>query len=154
MTFYKSLIIIFSTLLISCSKSDELILNAYECEKKEFFLNQEDYLNCSESCKKITLEDENSKNSKVTFGITVDKEGNKVLHRIYKNKEIMQSEVFGNCKIFDKKNWDCSSKESFMNTRTENNIKMNNGIFINHSERRYHTQKSTEVLVNYALCGK
>ena len=69
MTFYKSLIIIFTALLISCSKSDELILNAYECEKKEFSLLQEDYLNCSGSCKQITLEDKDnkiSKNSKIS----------------------------------------------------------------------------------------
>ena len=153
----RFILLSFSLLLISCSKSDELILNAYECEKKEFFELREDYLNCSGSCKKITWDDEDDKklrNTKFSYGLTTNKDSNSVLYKIYKNKDIVHSEVFENCKIFDKKNWDCSSKESFMNTRTENNIKMNNGILINHSERRYHSSKSTEVQINYALCGK
>ena len=157
MTFLKFCLTIFAILLASCSKSDELLLTAYQCERKEFLFIKEELLNCSGSCKKIIIDEEDDKNKKfstVTFGFTVDKEGSKVLQKIYKNKEIVESVVFDNCKIFDKKNWDCSSKESFMNTRTEKNIKMNNGVFIDHSERLYHYPKSSEIRVNHALCGK
>ena len=96
----------------------------------------------------------NSKNIKLTFGITVDKEGGKVLQKVYRNKEIVQSEIFENCKIFDNKNWDCSSKKSFMNTSNNKTVKMNNGIFIDHWEKVYFYPKSTKEEVVYALCGK
>ena len=154
----KFILLVFIPLsILGCSKNGETLLNAYECDKKSFSLLNEDYLNCSGSCKKITWEDEedkSSKNIKLTIGITVDKEGSKVLHKIYKNKEIVQSEIFENCKIFDNKNWDCSSKESFMNTRNDKTLKMNNGIFINHWEKVYFYPKSIKEEVFYALCGK
>ncbi len=143
--------------VIGCSKNDEIMLAAYECEKKGFLSSNLDLLNCSGNCKKIALEDEDDKklrDTKFTFGLTANKESSKVLYRIYKNKEVILSEVFENCKIFDIRNWDCSSEEKFMNTRTINNVKMNNGIFVNHQERRYFQSKSMEQDINYAFCGK
>lgn len=140
-----------------CSKSDELFLTAYECEKKEFSLLSEDYLNCSGSCKKITWEDEDDKklrDTKFSYGLTTNRDSKSVLYKIYKNKEIVHSEVFENCKIFDKKNWDCSTEKDIASiTLEEKNIKMNNGIFINHSQwKNYSSMRDVQVF--YAYCGK
>ena len=149
----------FFTIILSvggCSKSDELMLTAYECERKEFSMLSEDYLNCSGSCKKITWEDEDDKklrDTKFLYGFTTNKDSNSVLYKIYKNNDIVHSEVFENCKIFDKKNWDCSSKKKIADINSEENIKMNNGIFIKHSQwKNYSTNRVANVF--YAICGK
>ena len=151
----KLLLLVFITLLsIGCTRNDEILLNVYGCEEKNISKDGLDLLNCTDRCKRYTFDEENTKLA--FFGFTVDKEGSKVLHRTYVNKELGESTVYENCKIFDNKNWDCSSEEKSQGLYTINTIKMNKGIFINQQTIRYFIAKSMTIKekVNFSVCGK
>jgi len=151
----KLLITAFITLLsIGCTRNDEILLNVYECKEKNIPNVSLDLLNCTDTCKRFTFDVENTQFA--FFGFTVDKDGSKVLHRTYVNKELGESTVYENCKIFDNKNWDCSSEKKSLGVDTINIIKMNKGIFMNLQTSKYFIAKSMLIKeeVNVSVCGK
>ncbi|MCF8194593.1 MAG: hypothetical protein K9J38_01210 [Polynucleobacter sp.] len=89
-------------------------ISLYTCPKNQ-------YVKCND-CKKNGM--------KIDF--LLNKNDKTIMARVYFEGN-SQSVIYENCKIFDEKNWDCSTKNSFegkfaINTQ-ESIYKMTNGVF-------------------------
>jgi hypothetical protein len=89
-------------------------LSVYEC-KSEY-----EATSCSSKCKK---------DAELKLEFLVDKKNSRVMTKWYMDKKISNSGVSENCKIFNDKNWDCTSEHTFGNRSDTYINKMNNGIF-------------------------
>jgi hypothetical protein len=111
---YKTLSLKFTSILLlifllSCSKQSKL----YSCST---FRDAE---TCSINCTY----------TKSTIEFEVNKEKNMILYKIYNDGNFSGSGVKENCKIFDGKNWDCSSSTFLSNYSNEMMDRMTNGIY-------------------------
>ena len=57
-----------------------------------------------------------------------------ILYKIFTDGNFSGSGINENCKIFDEKNWDCSSSIILSNYRDEMMNRMTNGIYSNASK--------------------
>ncbi len=136
--------LIFSFLLLNSFSSYanffEKKLYVYECPKNL-------YSTCNDGCKKSDLQ--------VSF--LINKKDNTVMIKSY-YKGSTNSSVYENCKIFNDKNWDCSSTLEFVSDdrRVISNYirKMNDGIFLNISYTDIFLSKSKKTEVDISSCAK
>jgi len=135
--------LIFTFLLLNSFSSYanffEKKLYIYECPKNK-------YATCNDGCKKSDLQ--------VSF--LLNKKENTVLLKSY-FKGNTNSTIFDNCKIFNDKNWDCSSKNEFF-SKDRNVIshyirKMNDGIFTSIGYTDIFT-KNLETIVDSSVCAR
>ena len=69
------------------------------------------------------------------YSFLVNKDDKTVMHKTYIKSEMMGSYLYENCKIFDKKNWDCSSTSNLFVIYSQR-IKMIDGVFSESSTHR------------------
>jgi hypothetical protein len=89
-------------------------LSFYECN------NQIEMTSCSSKCKK---------DSEIKFEFLVDKKNSRVMNKSYLNAKLTDSFLYENCKIFNDKNWDCTSEYSLGKKSITHITKMNDGVF-------------------------
>jgi len=115
-------------------------LTVYDCKKNQ-------YSTCKDGCDKTGSQ----------FEFLINKKDNTVMLKSH-HKGNITSRVFENCKIFNDKNWDCSSKDEVsINNRlvTTNFVnKMNDGIYLDISVMKIFSNSSLKTDVWSSYCAK
>ena len=149
MTLNKFILLSFSLLLISCSKSNEIILDAYSCLDKPKNTYSDEFtkfMSCSNSCKKMTRTNEDGEKISIKLGYITNVNDKTVLEKTYRNNVVLNSEVYKNCTIFNNENWDCSHEISFRNLYDQYFTKMNNKVFVSYSIKKTYGVNNIEEL--------